>query len=338
MKVPENKVEKRSHLNRFSKENVLQTIYEELPEEQKERFVQYRSDWNLADTERPDLPFPLCISLELVAACNLHCTHCVRNRPFWRQRFPHLFQGTRMGFETFQRIVDECANEGLPSLWLGCSGEALLEKDLYEMLEYAHNKGIMDLILTTNGTLLDNQFIDRMVDLPLTRLNISLDAFTDETYRLVRGGDFTRVRSAIDYLIKRKESVGSRLPVLRLTFIDMPINRHEKEMFIDHWQNQADVVDIQKYIDFDVVKKVDHADSRAFSCSCPWRIVDIMANGDLVPCNSFYALPDLIMGNIHEAGIKQIWNSERFKQFRNDMKKKSFTDACLTCFSAQESV
>lgn len=104
-----NKVEQRGHLDRYGGDAILKRIYAALPDAQKELFVAYRDQWVDADRHRTDLPFPLCISLELVAACNLHCSHCVRNSPAWRERAPQIFSGKRMGMETFKRIADECA-------------------------------------------------------------------------------------------------------------------------------------------------------------------------------------------------------------------------------------
>ena len=332
----DDQVERRSHIERFADSNILQTIYEALPEAQKEPFCTYRAQWAEVDRERTELPFPLCISLELVAACNLSCGHCVRNRPIWRKRGHDLFTGKRLGLETVKRIVDECAREHLPSLWLGCSGEALLEKDLCEMLAYAMRSGIPDLILTTNGTLLTPGIIDRLLAIPLTRLNVSVDAFTPATYQQVRGGDLNRVTDSILYLLEQRAAKGVRLPVVRLTFIDMPVNRHEKDAFIAYWRGRVDLVDIQKHIDFDITEPGADAEAGEFPCSCPWRLIDIMANGDLVPCNSFYAFPELVMGNIHQSSIKEIWDSEKFGRFRNALRERRYTRSCLTCFAAQD--
>ena len=227
----QNTVELRNHLRRYCSGNVLETIYYAIPDKQKAPFLEYRKNWTEADKKRIDLPFPLCISLELVANCNLRCGHCIRNRQQWQTRAPMLFKKARLGFATYKRITDECVEHGLPSLWLGCSGEALLEKDLCKMVKYAYDQEIFDLILTSNGTLLTKRIIDELLDIPITRIYISVDALTEETYQKVRGGNFDGLMSNIHYLLKRRSEKSSALPIVRLTFIDMPKNRHEKDTF-----------------------------------------------------------------------------------------------------------
>jgi radical SAM protein with 4Fe4S-binding SPASM domain len=330
-----NVVELRQHLDRYGRDDLLETIYHALPKAKRAAFLDYRKKWVEADRNRIELPFPLCISLELVSDCNLHCAHCIRNRESWREKAPSHFQKQRMGMETYRRIVDECVREGLPSLWLGCSGEALLEPDLCQMLSYAHDRGILDLILTTNGTLLTEEIVDRLLAIPLTRLHLSVDAFTEETYRKVRGGNLAKVKSMIEYLLRRKEELGVSLPVVRLTYIDLPANRQEQAAFIDYWTPRVDVVDIQKYIDFDIQQPLPDSDQREFHCSCPWRIAVINANGDLIPCNSFYAHFGLIMDNVHESSIKEIWDSARYRSLKDSLQAKQYTEACRICFSAQ---
>jgi radical SAM protein with 4Fe4S-binding SPASM domain len=53
-------------------------------------------------------------------------------------------------------------------------------------------------------------------------------------------------------------------------------------------------------------------------CLAPWFQVDIMPNGNIVNCRDF---PDLVMGNIKENGILEIYNNEKFRAFRRTLKK-----------------
>jgi len=53
-------------------------------------------------------------------------------------------------------------------------------------------------------------------------------------------------------------------------------------------------------------------------CLAPWFQVDIMPNGDVVNCRDF---PDIVMGNIKDAPILEIYNSEKFRAFRKVLMK-----------------
>ncbi len=49
------------------------------------------------------------------------------------------------------------------------------------------------------------------------------------------------------------------------------------------------------------------------NCLTPWVEANIMPNGDVVNCRDF---PDMVMGNITQDDLMDIYNNERFKKFR----------------------
>lgn len=53
-------------------------------------------------------------------------------------------------------------------------------------------------------------------------------------------------------------------------------------------------------------------------CLAPWFQIDIMPNGDIVNCRDF---PDIVMGNIKEKPLLEIYNSEKFLAFRKALMK-----------------
>jgi radical SAM protein with 4Fe4S-binding SPASM domain len=63
-------------------------------------------------------------------------------------------------------------------------------------------------------------------------------------------------------------------------------------------------------------------------CIIPWVSTEIVANGDVAPCHIFY---DLVLGNLHENSIADIWNGEKYKKFRDYMESKKFMPICQGC-------
>ena len=55
------------------------------------------------------------------------------------------------------------------------------------------------------------------------------------------------------------------------------------------------------------------------NCLTPWVEANIMPNGDVVNCRDF---PDIVMGNIMQDDLLDIYNNERFKQFRKALAKQ----------------
>lgn len=62
-----------------------------------------------------------------------------------------------------------------------------------------------------------------------------------------------------------------------------------------------------------------------FPCRQPWSGVQITADGDVYPCLS------LKMGNIREESFFEIWNNEKFVNFRRDLKRHRLFKDCLGC-------
>jgi len=63
-------------------------------------------------------------------------------------------------------------------------------------------------------------------------------------------------------------------------------------------------------------------------CFVPWVSADIVVNGDVAPCHIFY---DLVLGNLFENNIGEIWNGDKYKKFRAYMESKKFMSICPGC-------
>ncbi len=73
----------------------------------------------------------------------------------------------------------------------------------------------------------------------------------------------------------------------------------------------------------------DHG--RTFShkrCLVPWWVVYALPNGDVTTCGDY---PDYIVGNILRSGIRDIWNNERYRKFRQTVKQDGLLPICSRC-------
>ena len=87
----------------------------------------------------------------------------------------------------FKKIVDEAAHYNLPSLGVMVNDEPLLVKNLPERINYAREKGIMDIIMTTNGNLFNEKKLEEVVDAGVNDFILSRLA-SEETYKKTRPG------------------------------------------------------------------------------------------------------------------------------------------------------
>jgi len=82
-------------------------------------------------------------------------------------------------------------------------GEALLKKDIFELVRYCKDKGFRTNI-ATNGYIIDEDMAKRIADSGLDSVNISLDSLDEKVHDYLRGvpGVFRNVMNAIEYLDK----------------------------------------------------------------------------------------------------------------------------------------
>jgi radical SAM protein with 4Fe4S-binding SPASM domain len=64
------------------------------------------------------------------------------------------------------------------------------------------------------------------------------------------------------------------------------------------------------------------------TCLSPWTSIDITASGDIAPCHIFY---DLVLGNLNNNTISEIWNGENFQKFRNCFSRNNLLPVCSGC-------
>ena len=116
----------------------------------------------------PRVPeFPEMVLIEVTTRCNLSCGHC-----------PHEELSTHHGFlgdidaGLYRKIVDEVAE--FPETWLRPfnGGEPLMRRDLPGMIRYAKDKGIRQVGITSNGTLLGERMRRELVEAGLDYLEL----------------------------------------------------------------------------------------------------------------------------------------------------------------------
>jgi MoaA/NifB/PqqE/SkfB family radical SAM enzyme len=69
----------------------------------------------------------------------------------------------------------------------------------------------------------------------------------------------------------------------------------------------------------------DHFNSNR-RCISPWAYAAILPSGNVSPCLQYN------MGNLHEQSFKEIWNNEKYVQFRREVKKGLFPVCDRCCF------
>jgi len=154
---------------------------------------------------------PLAVHVEVIAQCNLRCTHCFADP---------LPRGGRDALTLLELdgLFRELASLG--SFRLGLTGgEPLLRRDLLDVLDAATDAGLHP-CLTTNGFFLSDELARELGRRDLVWLNVSLDGASAATHDAVRGA------GTFDTVVERLRHIGD-LARFTLAFTITSDNAHE---------------------------------------------------------------------------------------------------------------
>ncbi len=98
--------------------------------------------------------------------CNLHCIHCYASASNHREP-------GEMDTAAGKAFIRDLAEFGVPVI-LFSGGEPLLREDLFELANYAHERGIR-VVLSTNGTLITGEVASKISRVGFAAVGISLD-------------------------------------------------------------------------------------------------------------------------------------------------------------------
>ena len=139
------------------------------------------------------------LRISITDRCNFRCTYCMPKEIFARD-FQFLQREELLTFEEIARLARLFVVAGVEKIRL-TGGEPLLRRDLEDLIAMlAGTRGLRDLTLTTNGSLLTVEKARALRDAGLHRITISLDSLDDTVFRKLNDVQFPveRVLDAID--------------------------------------------------------------------------------------------------------------------------------------------
>jgi MoaA/NifB/PqqE/SkfB family radical SAM enzyme len=279
---------------------------------------------------------PLAVHLEVIAACQLACTHCFAGE---------LPRKTTLTLIEIDRLCGELA--ALGSFRLGLTGgEPLLRKDLLDILDAATAHGLHP-CLTTNALALDEQLARELGRRELVWLNVSLDGATAQTNDAVRGaGTFDAVvaklralgrlfRFTLAFTITSRSAgevvacarlareLGAHTAVFRPLYPVGAARAHPELMpsYAEYARALAELAETTELSAIDPFSPVARIDTQAVTyagpgCGAANLVASVSSAGDVNPCSFLGAAFDA--GNIRARPFADIWHdSHVFRQLRD---------------------
>ena len=306
-------------------------------------YIRYRRLWERSNLGVMVHDFPLHLDIEISSGCNLRCRSCIRSLPKKLKTFKD-HNDESISPDTFHKIISEGIELGLCAITLNGNNEPLLKNDISEYINTAASAGILDVMLHTNANLLKPEMANQLMGSGLTAIYFSIDAFSPETYSKVRpGGDYRRVIENIHYFLGQKEKLGEELPITRVSFVETRFNTHELRSFVEYWEDKVDFVVSQNFVTPYIDMPMYLETERAFRiprkvlpspkpCPYPFQRLLIRNNGDVTYCCSWYTY-GIILGNIYNQSIQEIWMGKSMQDLRNRVNgpESTWPDSCRKC-------
>lgn len=304
---------------------------------------------------------------ETTLRCNAMCKHCGS-----RAGINCNYEDELTTDEIKKALYDISQRLDISKMTLNITGgEPLLRKDLFEVMKYAKELGY-NWVMTTNGTLIDEEMVQKLKDAELSSLSISIDG-TEETHDAFRGikGLYNKSINAIN-ILKRADFLNHIMvtTVVNKTNINELEELYEiiKSLDIKYWRivnidpigranDNTDLIlneDEYRYLfkfikekrkktkSFEVTTSCSHyfgldyeKETRdwMFNCIAGLEVGSILYNGDIFVCPNVERRPELIQGNVRNDNFVDIWN-KKFEFFRNINRYKKCKE-CVECINAK---
>jgi MoaA/NifB/PqqE/SkfB family radical SAM enzyme len=263
---------------------------------------------------------PEIVQIESTNICNAKCVFCPRDDM-------HRKQGI-MSFELFTKIVDECAALGITHVRVHNYGEPFVDKKLVDKVRYAKQKGIKEVGMISNGSLITEAVARGMIDAGLDAINISVDASGKEVFESTRVGlKYDTVIANIERLVRLRADSGKRRPKLILSFVRQN-NSADEQAFIEHWRKIADKIHITDLHNWGGTL---HQQSDVnYPCYRPWLTFTVLWDGRVALCCADFD-GHTVLGDLNTHSIQDIWNNDAYRAVRREHLESGGPDVCRSC-------
>jgi len=174
---------------------------------------------------------PSTIQIDLTDFCNNNCIACWCNSPLLsKERLSR--SKDRLPTVLVKKLITEAYNMGLREIYFSGGGEPFMHSELLEIISHAKKFGIVCSI-NTNFTLINEEIIQRLIELGVDTITVSVWAGTADIYKDLHPGkkeeDFLRIQDALYCLNSRKKN----RPLVKVYNVICNINYHQITEMLD---------------------------------------------------------------------------------------------------------
>lgn len=120
----------------------------------------------IAYQERTGVKAPRIIAWEITRSCNLNCVHCRAASRYG------TYEG-ELSLDEIKKVIDNIVTISNPIIIL-TGGEPLLRDDIWDIIDYCHEKGAMP-VVGTNATMITPEIAEKLAKHGIPRISVSID-------------------------------------------------------------------------------------------------------------------------------------------------------------------
>lgn len=277
---------------------------------------------------------PVLLIIEATNHCNMGCLMCP-NKTMVRKR-------GCMDLSLFKKIVDQTSSYAWEYAF-NVFGEPTLNKDLKDMVSYTKKRGCK-VALYTNMNYKDSSVTDWIIRSNVDQIVVNIAAASQKVYNAItQNGNYDLVLYNLKNIWKSKKRIKKRKPTIVISYSIMDLNRNEAATDIKFLKKYSDYIMAREIHDWSgnsMIKRLSSGKNRydfVKKCSYLWTSVVILWDGKVVAC-CYDHEGRMVLGNVHENNIYDIFNSQKAKQFRNKYRNSGICQNCSNAKSFQFSI
>lgn len=286
---------------------------------------------------------PRYIDVELTNFCNFRCCFCPTGTKSMRR-----IKGF-MSDVVIEALLSNIEKYNIAGVRFSQWGEPTMHPKYMEIIKKVKDIGAA-VHINTNGSYLDEAQIKKLIDIRLDSIKFSFQGADEGTYNEMReGGDYNHLLDIVKQMYQLRGDKPYPYIQISTTLTGETIEqinnfKHDIESYCDYYNigytklNHLNVADMK--IDEKEKEKIRQLQQRekiqhVYSEVCPEAFdkLSVSWNGNVTLCCRDYD-GYLVIGNILDLDIKQLFNSNAANQYREIIAEKQYAriKCCSDCY------
>jgi len=299
------------------------------------KFPPYTSLYNkmIQNKAQKYIKVPDILEFEITDKCNARCTMCPDEVHLGNDFLDH---------ELFKRIAREGYELGIRRM-IFTGGEPLLDKQVFDKIDYAKKLGFTYVHMFTNGSILTPKYQKKLLATELDSLTMSVDSAIKEEYERIRVGlKFDVVVENMQTLYAAKKSMNFEKPIIRINMLTLPENQNSRKAFIDIFKAHADICEIMDAHNFadtteikvsieNLVKSREYSQISRDPCHLMFIKACVTPKGYLKKCSIDHSSQALI-ADLSRVSLAEGLQTPRFLDIKQNHLAHKFSEpGCTNC-------